>query len=139
MRECQNLKKQEKLKAYEKILFSEKPIIQDPIFSEFVRSNPLIVLKMYTDHAQIISDVQVLYAHISFLVSCIKQIPLSKPVKEAWQVFISKLIDNISDPVAAAVLEVMVTQVLSKEDTGYQDLLTKLEQKKSLLKDKFTF
>lgn len=139
LRECQNLKKQEKLKEYEKVLFSEKPIIQDPIFSEFVRSNPLIVLKMYTDHAQTISDVHVLYAHTSFLVSCIKQIPLSKSVKEAWHVFISKLIDNISDPVAAAVLEVMVTQVLSKEDTGYQDLLTKLEQKKSLLKDKFTF
>lgn len=139
LRECQELKKQEKLKEYEKNLFSDKNLIQDPIFPEFVRSNPLIVLEMYTDHAQAISDVHVLYTHTSFLVSCIKQIPPSKPVKEAWYVFISKLIDHINDPVATAVLEVMVTQVLSKDDTGYQELLTRLEQKKSFLKNKSTF
>lgn len=139
LRECQELKKQEKLKEYEKNLFSDKNLIQDPIFQEFVRSNPLIVLEMYTDHAQAISDVHVLYTHTSFLVSCIKQIPPSKPVKEAWYVFISKLIDHINDPVATAVLEVMVTQVLSKDDTGYQKLLTRLEQKKSFLKNKSTF
>lgn len=139
LRECKNLKEQEKLKEYEKVLFFNRDLPHDPIFAEFVRSNPLIVLKMYTDHAQTISDIHVLYAHTSFLVGCIKQMPPSKPVKEAWSIFINKLINNISDPVATAVLEVMVTQVLSKEDAGYQDLLTRLEQKKFLLKNKSTF
>lgn len=134
LHKCQEIQIQQKLRQYEKNLFTNNRLIEDPMFVEFVRKNPGLVLDMYEKNADKVARVSRLYLHTKFLVSCLKHsttLALIKP--SPWIGLTSKIIDHLEDPAAAAVAQMLLDEIITMKSPSYKKLNGKLKRKKKIL------
>lgn len=121
-----------RLEEYEKILFPYQ-LDEKDAFYDFCDKNPIQVIKLYRKHIKEVVAVKQFYEYIILLVSGIRGVSLSKDVQRELQELIEDCINNLQDPLSAAVIEMLCNYF--KEHIDSQKFIEKAKKKaQNLLK-----